>query len=39
MSGGVIVVIGCILFTGGFCGWWLKAWNDRIKARKAKATS
>jgi hypothetical protein len=31
-----VVVVACILFTGGFAGWHLKVWQDKRAEEKAK---
>lgn len=39
MNGGMYLVIACILFTGGFIGWWAKVWNDHLRRKRANRTS
>ena len=38
MHGSVTLIVLCVMFTGGFIGWHLKAWRDRRAARKPRTT-
>lgn len=39
MHGSVLMVIFCVMFTGGFIGWHAKGWQVRRATRKARTMS